>query len=262
MNPGRDFETKIVVKVNAPEVLRAQLARRSWRGEAIAMGTNTDPYQPAEGKYRLMPRILRALIDFRNPFSILTKGTLLTRDLDLLVDAAQVTDVHTSYSVGTVDERAWRLTEPGTPHPRKRLEAVAQLNAAGIPCGVLMAPILPGLTDDIELLRRTAAAAVAAGATHVYPILLHLRPQVKEVFMEWLGREFPGLVPPYEEMYRGGAYATAGARRSFDARLAPIMVANPPRPATPARWRSRQQVPPDAASPSTSEQLELIAPLS
>ncbi len=168
MNPGRDFETRIVVKVNVAEVLRAQLARKRWRGEHVAMGTNTDPYQAAEGRYRLMPGILRALRDFGNPFSILTKGTMILRDLPLLVEASEVAEVHTSLSIGTVDEAAWRATEPGTPAPRKRLEAVRQLNDAGIPCGVLMAPILPGITDDADLLRRTASAAVEAGATHVY----------------------------------------------------------------------------------------------
>jgi len=256
MNPGRDFESKIVVKVNAPDVLRAQLARRHWRGELIAMGTNTDPYQAAEGKYRLMPRILRALIDFRNPFSILTKGTLMTRDVDLLVEAASLTEVHTAYSIGTVDESAWRLTEPGTPHPRKRLDAVRRLNAAGIPCGVLMAPILPGITDDPALLRRTAAAAVAAGATHLSPILLHLRPHVKEEFMGWLEREFPGLVPRYQELYGNRAYASPPARRDFDARLRKAIGDNRPRlEAGRSRWRSEA---PAAPGPRTeASQLSL-----
>jgi DNA repair photolyase len=120
MNAGRDFESRIVVKVNVAEVLRSQLARRRWKGDHIAMGTNTDPYQAAEGKYRLMPGVLRALVDFRNPFSILSKGTMILRDLELLAAAASVVDVHTAFSIGTVDEDAWRLTEPGTPHPRNR----------------------------------------------------------------------------------------------------------------------------------------------
>jgi DNA repair photolyase len=165
MNAGSDFEKKIVVKVNAPEVLRRQLAAKRWKGEGIAMGTNTDPYQRAEGRYRLMPGIVRALTDYRNPFSILTKGTLILRDLDLLRDAARVTDVSTAFSIGTLDEDAWRASEPGTPHPRKRIEAVRTLNEAGIPCGVLMAPILPGITDDPRQLREVVAAAIDAGAT-------------------------------------------------------------------------------------------------
>jgi DNA repair photolyase len=170
-----------------------------------------------------MPGIIGALRDARNPFSILTKGTMLLRDLDLLCAAAEVTDVHTSFSIGSLDERAWRLAEPGTPNPRKRIEAVAALNRAGIPCGVLMAPILPGINDDPEMLKRTAEAAVKAGATHVYPILLHLRPRVKEVFMEWLVREFPGLVPRYEEMYRGRAYAGAADQRSHGAAVQAVL---------------------------------------
>ena len=167
MSAGRDFETKIVVKVNAPEVLRRQLAAKRWKGDGIAMGTNTDPYQRAEGRYRLMTGIIRALTDYRNPFSILTKGTLILRDVDLLVEAARVTDVSTAFSIGTLDEDAWQRSEPGTPHPRKRIDAVRALNEAGIPCGVLMAPILPGITDDPRQLREVVAAAIDAGATHV-----------------------------------------------------------------------------------------------
>jgi DNA repair photolyase len=201
MNAGRDFETKIVVKVNAPEVLRRQLGAKRWKGEGIAMGTNTDPYQRAEGRYKLMPGIIRALTDYRNPFSVLTKGTLILRDLDLLVEAAKVTDVSTAFSIGTLDEDAWRASEPGTPHPRKRIEAVRALNEAGIPCGVLMAPILPGITDDPEQLREVVGAAIDAGATHVSPILLHLRPGVREEFMPWLAEHYPDLVERYEAMY-------------------------------------------------------------
>jgi DNA repair photolyase len=260
LGAGRDFETKILVKVNVVEVLRAQLAARRWKGEHIAMGTNTDPYQAAEGKFRLMPGIIRALTDFRNPFSILTKGTMLLRDLDLLCAAAEVTDVHASYSIGSLDERAWRLAEPGTPHPRKRIEAVAQLNRVGIPCGVLMAPILPGINDQPDVLKRTAEAAVNAGATHVYPILLHLRPRVKEVFMEWLEREFPGLVPRYEDMYRGRAYADAAAQQANSARVNAILRAAPRTGSarTPSRWRPRTGVGSSAGPAQPAEQLSLI----
>ena len=165
MDAGRDFETKIVVKVNAPDVLRRELAAPRWNGEHIAMGTATDPYQRAEGRYRLMPRIIEVLTERRNPFSILTKGTLILRDLDLLVRAREVTDVSTAFSIGTVDEDAWRRTEPGTPHPRARLEAVAALNDAGVPCSVLVAPILPGITDAPAQLRAVVSAAIDAGAT-------------------------------------------------------------------------------------------------
>jgi DNA repair photolyase len=202
MNAGRDFENKIVVKVNASEVLRRELAARRWKGEHIAMGTGTDPYQRAEGRYRLMRGIIEALIDHRNPFSILTKGTLILRDLDLLQRAAEVAPVSAAFSIGTLDERVWRETEPGTPHPKARMEAVRTLTEAGIPTGILMAPILPGLSDAPEQLRAVVEAAIEAGATHVSPILLHLRPGVREEFFPWLETEHPDLVERYLRMYR------------------------------------------------------------
>src|SRR5947209_9116914 len=213
MNAGRDFESKIVVKVNGPELLRRELASRRWKGEHIAMGTATDAYQRAEGRYKLMPQIIRALADYRNPFSILTKGTLILRDLDLLVEASRVTDVGTALSIGTLDEDAWRRSEPGTPHPRKRIEAVAALNDSGIPCGVMVAPILPGITDDRKMLRAVVRAAIDAGATHVSPIMLHLRPVVKEEYMRWLEDEFPDLVPRYEALYAKNAYGPVADRK-------------------------------------------------
>ncbi len=222
MNAGSDFEKKIVVKVNAPEVLRRQLAAKRWKGEGIAMGTNTDPYQRAEGRYRLMPGIIGALTDYRNPFSILTKGTLILRDLELLVEAARVTDVSTAFSIGTLDEDAWRASEPGTPHPRKRIEAVRTLNEAGIPCGVLMAPILPGITDDPRQLREVVAAAIDAGATHVSPILLHLRPGVREEFLPWLAETYPDLVERYEHLYRK-PYAPAAERDALGRRVSGLI---------------------------------------
>ena len=211
MDAGRDFESKVVVKVNAPDVLRRQLGAKRWKGEHIAMGTNTDPYQRAEGRYRLMPRIIGALRDYRNPFSILTKGTLILRDLDLLVDVAGTTELSTAFSIGTLDEDVWRRTEPGTPHPRARIESVAKLNAAGIPCGVLIAPVLPGISDDPRMLRDVVGAAIDAGATHVSPILLHLRPGVREEFLPWLREAYPELVPRYESMYER-SYAPAADR--------------------------------------------------
>jgi DNA repair photolyase len=202
MNAGRDFETKIVVKVNAPEVLRRELAAKRWKGEHIAMGTGTDPYQRAEGRYRLMRGIIEALIDHRNPFSILTKGTLILRDLDLLQQAAEVAPVSAAFSIGTLDEQVWRETEPGTPHPRARIEAIRTLTDAGIPAGVLMAPILPGISDRPDQLREVVEAAIDAGATHVSPILLHLRPGVREEFLPWLEEHHPDLLDRYLTMYR------------------------------------------------------------
>ena len=219
---GRDFETKIVVKVNAPDVLRRELAAPRWKGEHIAMGAATDPYQRAEGRYRLMPRIIEALNERRNPFSILTKGTLILRDLDLLLEARTVADVSTAFSIGTLDEDAWQRTEPGTPHPRKRLEAVASLNDAGVPCSVLVAPILPGITDGPAQLREIVAAAIDAGATQVSPILLHLRPGIREQYLPWLEEHYPDLLPRYLEMYRR-PYAPASARKELGARVASIV---------------------------------------
>lgn len=169
LDTGLDFDSQIVVKVNAPELLRRQLASPRWHGEHIAMGTNVDCYQRAEGRYRLMPGIIAALRDRANPFSILTKGTLILRDLDLLRQASEVTDVGISVSVGFTDTALWRTVEPGTPAPERRLEVVRALAGQGIGCGVLMAPVIPFLGDRPEQLRATVRAIAAAGATSVTP---------------------------------------------------------------------------------------------
>ena len=225
MNAGADFETKIVVKINAPEVLRAQLRSRRWHGDHIAMGTATDPYQRAEGRYGLMRGIIQALTDYRNPFSILTKGTLILRDLDLLIEASKVADVSTAFSIGTLDEDAWRLSEPGTPHPHARMDAVAALNDAGIPCGVMLAPILPGITDAPEKMRAVVDAAIAAGATHISPILLHLRPVVREEYMGWLQASYPALITRYEQMYARSAYGPKEDRNALGKTVGKLIVA-------------------------------------
>jgi DNA repair photolyase len=259
MDAGRDFESKVVVKVNAPEVLRRQLAAKRWKGEHIAMGTNTDPYQRAEGRYRLLPRIVEALHDYRNPFSILTKGTLILRDLDLLIDTARTTDVSTAFSIGTLDDEVWRRTEPGTPHPRARIDAVAKLNAAGIPCGVLIAPVLPGISDDPRMLREVVHAAIDAGATHVSPILLHLRPGVREEFLPWLDRTYPDLVPRYEAMYTRAYAPTADRKmlgRSVD-RIARALGGFRPGSAQGSRERFLRGQPPLSA-PERPRQLTII----
>jgi DNA repair photolyase len=203
---GRDFEREIVVKVNVPEVLRAELQRPSWKGEHIAMGTNTDPYQWVEGRYKLMPGIWEALRDYRNPCSVLTKSPLLLRDLPLLQQIAAVTDVSANLSVPTIDEKAWRATEPHTPNPRARLEAVAELNRNGIPTGILVAPLMPGINDDPKQVEEIIQTAIAAGATSIGGIGLHLRGEVRGVFMEWLRSYRPDLVEHYEELYARGAY--------------------------------------------------------
>ena len=204
---GEDFNSEIVVKVNAETLLRKELAARSWKGEHIAMGTNVDPYQRAEGRYRVMPGILKALRDFANPFSILTKGSLILRDIELLQECAAVADVGTNVSVGFVDKELWRLLEPGAPSPRKRLEVCARLNEGGIPCGVLMAPIIPFLSDEPAQLEETVGAIAATGATHVSPIVLHLRTGAREWFMRWVADNHPHLTERYEKLYAKGAYA-------------------------------------------------------
>ncbi|MFH8407510.1 Rv2578c family radical SAM protein [Streptomyces sp. NPDC018019] len=207
LDTGLGFDSQIVVKVNAPELLRRELAAPRWHGDHIAMGTNVDCYQRAEGRYRLMPGILSALRDRANPFSILTKGTLILRDLDLLRQAAAVTDVGVSVSVGFVDRELWRTVEPGTPAPERRLDVVRTLARHGIPAGVLMAPVIPFLGDSPGRLRATVRAVAAAGATSVTPLVLHLRPGAREWFMAWLARHHPHLVGRYERMYADGAYA-------------------------------------------------------
>src|SRR5262245_25291417 len=173
------------------------------------MGTNTDPYQRAEGKYHLTQGIVRVLGEAANPFSILTKSTLVLRDLALLVDAARRTDVHVNLSIGTLDEEAWRLTEPGTPHPRQRVEAVRRINEAGIPVGALVAPIVPVLSDAPEQIEAVVRACVDAGAASVHAIPLHLRPGVKEHYLEWLTGARPDLVPMYRRRYRRSYLAPA-----------------------------------------------------
>ena len=216
-NAGRDFEREIVVKVNAPEVVRAELARPSWKREHIAMGTNTDPYQWVEGRYKLMEGIWEALRDAANPCSILTKSPLLLRDLPLMKQIAEVTDISASLSVPTLDEKAWRATEPHTPHPRARLEAVAELNRAGIATGVLVAPLMPGINDAPEQLEPLLQMAHDAGAVGIGGIALHLRGEVKGLFMDWLRDHRPDLVDRYERLYARGAYAPPEERKRLAA---------------------------------------------
>ncbi len=215
---GRDFEREIVVKVNAPEVLRAELARPSWKGEHVALGTNTDPYQWVEGRYKLMPGIWEALLDARNPCSILTKSPLLLRDIELMKKLRERTGEFTAcLSIPTLDEKAWRETEPHTPSPRARFEAVAELNRAGIPTGVLVAPLMPGINDAPHQVEPLLQAAAEANATSVAGIALHLRGEVRDVFMEWMRAERPELVPRYEQLYRRGAYAPQPERERLAA---------------------------------------------
>ncbi len=209
---GRDFEREIVVKVNAPEVLRRELSKQSWAGEHVALGTNTDPYQWVEARYRLMPGIWEALRDSRTPCSVLTKSPLVLRDLPVLAELAAEGLVSAALSVPTLDERMWRATEPRTPHPRARLEAVAELNRAGIPTSVLVAPLMPGINDDPRQVARILEQAGEAGARNITPITLHLRPGVREVFMDWLAARRPDLLELYGELYGRGSYAPQAER--------------------------------------------------
>jgi DNA repair photolyase len=209
---GRDFEREIVVKVNAPEMLRSELSRASWQGEHVALGTNTDPYQWVEGRYRLMEGIWEALRDAANPCSILTKSPLLLRDLPMLLEISRRTSISACLSIPTLDEQAWRATEPHTPSPRARLDAVAELNRAGIPTGVLIAPLMPGINDAPHQLEPLLELARSAGATSVAGVPLHLRGEVRDVFMDWLRCKRPDLAARYEELYRRGAYVPAEER--------------------------------------------------
>jgi DNA repair photolyase len=258
LDTGLGFDSQIVVKINAPELLRRQLGSRRWQGEHIAMGTNVDCYQRAEGRYRLMPGIISALRDHANPFSILTKGTLILRDLDLIKQAAEVTDVGISVSVGFTDQELWRTVEPGTPAPERRLEVVRTFGEHGIGCGVLMAPVIPFLSDQPAQLRAAVRAIAASGATSVTPLVLHLRPGAREWFMAWLGQHHPHLVPRYQRLYAEGSYAPKWYQRRITRQvheLAEEYGIGPSRAQTPRRIR-----PPEPAEPPTSEptQLSLI----
>jgi DNA repair photolyase len=220
---GRDFDSQIVVKTNLVDVLRKELARPSWKREHVALGTNTDPYQRAEGRYRLMPGVIRALADSGTPFSILTKGTLLRRDIPLLVEAAQQVPVGLGVSMAIWDDDLHHALEPGVPTPRARLDLVKALTDAGLPCGVFLAPVLPGLTDGKPELDAALGAIAAAGATGVTVIPLHLRPGAREWFMAWLTGAHPELVPRYEQLYARRAYVPAEYRTWLQQRVAPLL---------------------------------------
>ncbi|HEX6198167.1 MAG TPA: Rv2578c family radical SAM protein [Jiangellaceae bacterium] len=223
LDTGVGFDTEIVVKVNAGDVLARELHRRSWTREHVALGTNTDPYQRAEGRYRLMPGIIRALANSGTPFSILTKGTLLRRDLPLLSQVARHVDVSLAVSVAIYDDELHAALEPGTPSPRARLDLVRAIRDAGFDCTVLLAPVIPYLTDTEKHLSAALEALAGAGATHVTPIPLHLRTGAREWFFTWLQREHPKLMPRYENLYRQGAYVPKSYQEWLDDRLDPLL---------------------------------------
>jgi DNA repair photolyase len=220
-NAGRDFEKEIVVKVNVPEVARAELMRPSWKREHVALGTNTDPYQWVEGRYKLMPGIWEAMRDSRTPSSVLTKSPLLLRDLELMKEMHEAAGFAANLSIPTLDERAWRASEPHTPHPRKRIEAVAELNRRGIPCGVLIAPLMPGINDAPQQVEEILKLCGEAGAVNIGGICLHLRGEVRQIFMEWLASYRPDLIPRYERLYARGAYAPQAERDRISALARP-----------------------------------------
>lgn len=226
LDSGKDFDTQVVVKTNLVEVLRRELARPSWTREHVALGTNTDPYQRAEGRYKLMPGVIAALADSGTPFSILTKGTLLRRDVPLLVEAAQQVPLGLGVSMAIWDDELHAGLEPGVPSPRARLDLVRALADAGLPCGVFLAPVLPGLTDDVASLDAALAAIADAGASGVTVIPLHLRPGAREWFMAWLSREHPELVPRYQQLYARRAYVPAEYRTWLAQRVAPLLRAH------------------------------------
>jgi DNA repair photolyase len=203
------YGASIRVKTNVAEVLRRELARRSWQREGIAIGAATDPYQPAEGRYRLTRACLEVLSAAANPFGIITRGPMIVRDLDVLVEAARRADVSVTFSIPTIDVDVWRRTEPGTAPPHQRLRALKQLVDAGIKTGVGMAPILPGLSDKPELLADVVRAARAAGATGVWANVLYLKPGTKEHFLAALEHDWPELLPEYERLYGRRAYLPA-----------------------------------------------------
>lgn len=223
LDAGADFDSQIVVKVNAPRVLARELAAPRWAGEPVAMGTNTDPYQRAEGRYRLMPGIIDALAGSGTPFSILTKGTVLTRDLPRLAAAAADVPVGLGVSIALLDRPLQARLEPGTPSPAARLDLVRRIADAGLPCGVMVAPVLPYLNDSPEALDALLARVAAAGATGATVLALHLRPGTREWFTAWLAREHPSLVERYARLYRRGSYVDPAYRRTLAERVAPLL---------------------------------------
>jgi DNA repair photolyase len=251
MNAREDFEREIVVKVNVPELVRKKLAKPSWMGDHVALGTNTDPYQWVEGRYRLMRGIWEAMRDYANPCSVLTKSPLLVRDLDLMKELVEVTNFTAALSIPTLEEKAWRATEPHTPHPRKRIEAVAKLNAAGIPTGVLIAPLQPGVNDDPEQVKDLVDLCAEAGATHISTIGLHLRGEVKDIWFDWLREHRPELLPRYEELYGKRAYLPSAEQERLSALVRPPRLRRPERPRL--RWRGRGAKPEPSEEPRVTQ---------
>jgi DNA repair photolyase len=246
LGAGDDFSSILFVKTNLPEVLTAELGRRAWRREQVAIGTATDPYQPAEGTYRLTRRALEVCLRYRTPVSIVTKGTLIVRDLDVLTRLADVAEVTVCHSIPTVDEGLWRRSEPGTAPPRQRLRAMQRLREAGVRAGVLMAPLLPGLSARPEAIEATARAAAEHGAAFLGGITLHLGPGVREHYLEFIAREYPELTGEYERLYPR-KYAPRWLQSEIETRVR----------AERARLRLDERYPTPRAPPAEPIQLEL-----
>lgn len=236
MNAREDFERQIVVKVNVPELVRKELAKPSWKGSHVALGTNTDPYQWVEGRYKLTRGVWEAMRDYANPCSVLTRSPLILRDLDLFKEIQERADFSAALSIPTLDEKTWRATEPHSPNPRKRLEALEKLSEAGIPTGVLIAPIHPGINDSPEQITEIVDLCVEAGASHVSGIGLHLRGEVKEIWFDWLREHRPDLLPRYQRLYSRGAYLPSEERNRVAAMVKLPASSGAKRPRR--RWRT------------------------
>src|SRR5215218_161395 len=221
LNADDDFETKIVVKTNMVEVLRQELSKPSWTRERVAIGTATDAYQPCEGRYRLTRRCLETLSDHDTPVSIVAKATLILRDLDLLAELAQGPGATVYFTITTLETELWRVIEPGTPPPLKRLQVMNRLSEAGVPCGVFLAPILPGVTDSVDSMDAVAAAAKEHGAASFGSAVLRLAPLVKEHYLGFVAETFPDLLPRYERAYTGTTISS-DYQRAMERRIAMI----------------------------------------
>jgi DNA repair photolyase len=254
LGSGDDFASMIFVKTNFPEVLQAELNRPSWKGELIALGTATDPYQPIEGHYRLTRRSLEALCAARNPVGIVTKGPMAVRDRDVLSDLSTRARCTVYFSVPTVDEDAWRALEPGTSHPLQRLRAVRLLVDAGVRAGVLIAPIVPGITSQPAKLERTIKAIADHGAAFMGSVVLHLKDGTRTHFFEYLAQEFPALVPKYQRLYQSRAYVP----KAYAAEVRSVMELLQTRYGLKGR-ESREEAEPVGVSTPTQPALDLSA---
>jgi DNA repair photolyase len=243
------YGRSIRVKVNVVEVLRRELARSSWKGEGVAIGAATDPYQPAEGRYRLTRGCIEAFAEASNPFSLITRGPMIIRDVDVLAQAARCADVSIVFSVPTLDDEVWRRTEPGTAHPRQRLRALSRLVEAGIKASVGMAPILPGISDRRSQLAEVVKAAREAGACGIWTNLLFLRRGTKEHFLEALARDWPEELDRYERLYAGRAYLGAEHAKPLRAAVAELAKEH--------GVRDRRRVRLEPEPPAVAEQLAL-----